>query len=171
MQFQRTVAAVACLLLLFTFFGCRSLPEEAGTNTSPGEPISFGGSLYSAEHPVLRLRLDYTVSAARLEVRLYLEYYSLFMGARTGGTLTVNGQQYSFETAPISEGENVPHRYMLFSATDQIAVGEGRVIQLDAVWNYGGYYGTPAAAVDRLTVHGIVSWNGETAGSVGAGSG
>lgn len=134
----------------------RQTPRQA-----PKIEHNQSGSFYSKEHEILRLRLDYQIAPidenhVTLSISLFLEYHSLTVGARTDGTLVINGVTHHFESGAIEEPKDTPHQILLFAYSEQIANKPDQVIQLEATWHFQGTYGEDMKEIEELRVLGIV---------------
>ncbi len=167
-QFFTTVFCAALILLCFLSCG-QNAPfqnETTPTETTPIQPRKeeIHGSAYSKESDFLRLRLDYTVTknpdhTVLVDTKLYLEHYSLRVGSRTDGTITVNGKTSTFDTSEIIAEENTPHQTLLASRSDTLINDLSALtndIQFSARWDFNGNYGADQTPIPTLTASAIV---------------
>ncbi len=162
--------ALCAVLVLGCFLSCGQSSPVAKESTpaqstpAPTREEVIHGSAYSTESDALRLRLDYTVKkradqTVLVDTQLYLEHYSLTVGKRTDGTITVNGKTSTFDTAEIHESENTPHQTLLASRSDTIRKDRSSLasdVQFSARWDFNGVYGIDHTPIPTLTASATV---------------
>lgn len=166
MKFRLFALLSACLLLLSLVSCVRRdrLPDRPafsagsglGTETetdSGGAPVlrRSSGSARSAESRYLVLLLDWELKQTATDsktaqptvtVTVSLSHYSLQVGARNGGYVSLGGERRTFSTPPLSSGGSE-------QAVTQLAVCEfslpteslsGAPLPISASWDFGGVY-------------------------------
>ena len=166
MKFRLFARLSACLLLLSLVSCVRRdrLPDRPafsagsglGTETetdSGGAPNRSSGSARSAESRYLVLLLDWELKQTATDsktaqptvtvtVTVSLSHYSLQVGARNGGYVSLGGERRTFSTPPLSSGGSE-------QAVTQLAVCEfslpseslsGAPLPISASWDFGGVY-------------------------------
>lgn len=166
MKFRLFALLFACLLLLSLVSCVRRdrLPDRPafsagsglGAETdSDGAPVlrRSSGSARSAESRYLVLLLDWELKQTTTDsktaqptvtvtVTVSLSHYSLQVGARNGGYVSLGGERRTFSTPPLSSGGSE-------QAVTQLAVCEfylptevlsGAPLPISASWDFGGVY-------------------------------
>lgn len=166
MKFRMYALLSACLLLLSLVSCVRRdrLPDRpafsagSGHETetdSGGAPVlrRSSGSARSAESRYLVLLLDWELKQTATDsktaqptvtvtVTVSLSHYSLQVGARNGGYVSLGGERRTFSTPPLSSGGSE-------QAVTQLAVCEfslptealsGAPLPISASWDFGGVY-------------------------------
>ncbi len=166
MKFRLFALLSACVLLLPLVSCVRRdrLPDRPafsagsglGTETdSGGAPVlrRSRGSARSAESRYLVLLLDWELKQTATDsktaqptvtvtVTVSLSHYSLQVGARNGGYVSLGGERRAFSTPPLSSGGSE-------QAVTQLAVCEfslpseslsGAPLPISASWDFGGVY-------------------------------
>ena len=76
-------------------------------------------------------------------LNVYLKHYSLYVGARSDSTISINGQSEQYTARAISEGVNSQHTTFLKSKTVRVyhdQYGNKNGVQLSASWRFSGTY-------------------------------
>ena len=154
MKFRLFALLSACLLLLSLVSCVRRdrLPDRPAFSAAPVLRRS-SGSARSAESRYLVLLLDWELkqtatdsktvqSTVTVTVTVSLSHYSLQVGARNGGYVSLGGERRAFSTPPLSSGGSE-------QAVTQLAVCEfslpseslsGAPLPISASWDFGGVY-------------------------------
>ena len=166
MKFRLFALLSACLLLLSLVSCIRRdrLPDRPALSAgsghgfetdSGGTPIlrRASGSARSGESRYLVLLLDWELKLTATDsktaqptvtvtVTVSLSHYSLQVGARNGGYVSLGGERRAFSTPPLSSGGSE-------QAVTQLAVCEfslpsealsGAPLPISASWDFGGVY-------------------------------
>ena len=126
---------------------------EPQTTESAKEPVvpvvrepESSGSFYSTNEQKIKLFVEWNSvrsesgDSADLNVKVYIECYSLEVGARTDNKITVNGKSYSFETPKTDEHFSSPTKVLLADKTVSVDLTDGNTVSLDVSWNFKGSY-------------------------------
>ena len=121
--------------------GGEVVQKEDGTIVRSGSFIEDNGTAlkliieWEAEYPADSNIVNFTV-------KLYLRSYTLDVGARENGVLTINGQEKKFSTAEMHLEEN--KLYMTLFETRSITIdktGHSELLMdVSASWHFGGSY-------------------------------
>lgn len=171
---HRSIPLLAALLLLLSLPGCirrDRIPAENSngnslTGTAPdskshasttAEPTADrprrSGSAQSQESRYLVLHLDWSRTGTGLTVTVSLTHYSISVGARDGGSVTVGTETRTFSTPAIAYSGNERQTTTLAVLTFPAASAPDG-LPIYAEWNFAGtYHGDP---IDRLTVSCLV---------------
>lgn len=157
----RLSACLFSLLLLLPLPGCirrEKLPggdSAAGSAAPAADPSSPGGTVvlhregyaHSDESRYLVLRLGWTLTStdgatARVAVSLSLSHYSISVGARENGSVTLGTEARSFATSAIEASGKEKTTTGLANLTFTLPLSElaGEGLPLRATWNFGGTY-------------------------------
>ncbi len=104
-------------------------PEETAEPSGPNAPEGFerSKSFRSSTGTSLNVRADVKAferdGRAYVKVELYLEHYSISIGAKSG-QLSLGETTVKFKTSPISQSENVKTSTLLYSYESEIQYGE-----------------------------------------------
>ena len=117
-------------------------PQSEGQRT-----MNQSGSFKSDTGTKLNLIAEYNITSKNdstlyVRVNIYVESYSLEIGARTG-TIYVNGQGYSFRSNSINHtDDNKLQKTMITTALVEVPAEIGDVLQMPISidWNYRGSY-------------------------------
>lgn len=108
-----------------------------------------GGSFKTDSGSYLNLRIDWAVEqsdateTADVTAKVYLDCYSIFVGARTNNTVSINGSKKIFETPAMQYEDNTFHSILLteYTTTVQHISGIATECVIKADWTFNGIYG------------------------------
>lgn len=109
------------------------------------EPASSGG-FYSDNEQKLKLYVEWNSTRnesgdkADIRIKVYVQCYSLDVGARIDNKITVNGKSYGFVTQKINEHYSKPTKILLADKTVSVDLTDNDAVELSASWNFKGVY-------------------------------
>ena len=111
--------------------------------------VSAAGSFKSQNDLNLKLRVDwetdYTSGSDFVSVtaKVYLDHYSIYVGARNNGSISIAGDSAAFSTPAIHQEDNIKKATLLATHTVKLPYKTGETISADifAKWYFGGVYG------------------------------
>ena len=106
------------------------------------------GSIKSNTGTHLNLRIEWSSTISQspntsiVTAMLYLDYRSLYVGARSSQSLTVNGDTLKYDTAAISQSSTAEHSKLLATHLAIVAHNSDgkKTITISAAWNFNGTY-------------------------------
>lgn len=127
--------------------------------------VSAAGSFKSTNDNYLKLRVDWETDYTSendfvtVTAKVYLEHYSIFIGARNNGSVSINGEAITFSTPAINQEANTKKTPLIATHTVQIPYKPGETINADiyAKWHVSGIFN--GKKIDWLEVSGKLTFN------------
>ena len=91
-------------------------------------------------------------------LKVYLKYYSLYVGERADSTVSINGRSETYTVAAISESSNTAHTKLLKTKTVRVshnADGTKTGVALSASWRFDGTYSS--TSIGTITASATIS--------------
>jgi len=127
------------------------------------------GSFKTQNDITLKLRVDWETDYVAgsdfvtVTAKVYLEHNSIFVSARTNGSVSINGTQAAFSTPAIRQESNARKETLLTTHTVKITYKAGETLNADiyAKWYFGGVYANKKT--DWLEATGKLTFDGANA--------
>lgn len=125
------------------------------------EPAS-SGSFYSQNDQKLKLYVEWSSKrnesgdSAEMHVKVYIECYSINVGARNKNNITINGKSYTFSTPKINEHFEKKSKIQIADKTYNVDLTDTDIVSLSATWNFKGTYsGVPVENITASDVFAV----------------
>lgn len=124
-----------------------SSPALADTPDLSGKSILGSGTIYSDTKTKLNLFVKWTAYEGTngkiiIEAETGIECYSLFVGARSDGKISIGGESFSMNTAAVKREENTFAGISFgtfYKTVEQSDTGTTKT-DIDVLWHFGGNY-------------------------------
>ena len=128
-------------------------PPETTTAPAPviqGRNLSLSGRINPKDSNNIELHIEWTATQkadspmATLTVKVFLDSYEVYIGARDNSKITLNGKTEVFNTGIISRKSEKFQSSMIYSGTYEVLSPAGETIELpvSAEYFFGGKYGS-----------------------------